>query len=363
MPTTDMLNFTVGPVMTDDALLAIGAEQVPYFRTPEFSLLMKENEARMLTFAGAPRASRAVFLTGSGTAAMEASVMNTLTEQDRVLVVNGGSFGQRFVELLTIHRVPFTELRMETGRALREADLLPYDGAGYTAFVINAHETSTGVLYDMELVGSFCRRNGLFLLVDAISAFLADDIDMERMGIDVLLTGSQKALACAPGVSIVVLSPRAIERTMGGEVRSLYLDLKAALRDGERGQTPFTPAVGILRQIHARLLSIEQTGGVAAERARITARAAYFRERIAKLPFAIAAEHPSSAVTALRPTNGMSAYEIFTTLKDSYGMWVCPNGGALRDTLFRVGHIGALTLADYDRLLDALRALCQTQTP
>ena len=98
-----MLNFTVGPVQANAEILAIGAEQVPYFRTEEFSQLMLENEKLIKSFVNAPASARAVFITGSGTASMEATVINTLTKNDKALVVNGGSFGSRFVELLKIH--------------------------------------------------------------------------------------------------------------------------------------------------------------------------------------------------------------------------------------------------------------------
>lgn len=94
-----MINFAVGPVQMDEEIRALGAEEVPYFRTPEFSAIMKENERLMKQFTGAPEDARAVFLTGSGTAAMEAAVMNLFTECDRVLVVNGGSFGARFAKI------------------------------------------------------------------------------------------------------------------------------------------------------------------------------------------------------------------------------------------------------------------------
>ena len=111
-----MINFAVGPVQMDEEIRAIGAEEVPYFRTPEFSAIMKENERLMKQFTGAPEDARAVFLTGSGTAAMEAAVMNLFTERDRVLVVNGGSFGARFAKICEIHEVPHEEIRLESGR-------------------------------------------------------------------------------------------------------------------------------------------------------------------------------------------------------------------------------------------------------
>ena len=98
-----MLNFTVGPVMSSERVLAIGAEQVPYFRTPEFSSIMLENEKLVKRFAKADENSRVCFITGSGTASMEAAVMNLFTKEDKVLVIDGGSFGHRFVELCEIH--------------------------------------------------------------------------------------------------------------------------------------------------------------------------------------------------------------------------------------------------------------------
>ena len=111
-----MLNFTVGPVMSDDVVCAIGAEQVPYFRTPEFSAVMLENEKLMKKFAKAGNDARVVFITGSGTAAMEATVMNVFDRTDKILVVNGGSFGQRFVELCQIHEIPYEEIKLEKGK-------------------------------------------------------------------------------------------------------------------------------------------------------------------------------------------------------------------------------------------------------
>jgi aspartate aminotransferase-like enzyme len=139
-------------------------------------------------------------------------------------------------------------------------------------------------------------------------------------------------------------------------VRSLYFDLKSALKNGERGQTPFTPAVGTLLQIHARLKAIEAAGGVEAETEKIASLAAAFRSQIADLPLDICSESMSNAVTPLM-TRNCSAHEIFTILKDEYGIWVCPNGGEYKDKIFRVGHIGELTAGDYQVLVDALRDL------
>lgn len=352
-----MLNFTVGPVQSSAVVRDIGAESVPYFRTAEFSGIMLENERLIKEFVNAPEGSRVVFITGSGTASMEAAVMNVLTSEDRALVVNGGSFGQRFCKICDIHNVPYDEIRLETGRQLRLRDIETV-AAGkkkHTAFLVNKHETSTGVHYDMRLISEYCKKNELLLIVDNISSFLCDDFDMAGLGADAMITGSQKALACPPGVSIIVLSPRALAIVEKNNPRSLYFDLKDALKNQARGQTPFTPAVQILLQINARLKAISESGGVAEEVERAKCFAEYFRNGIMGLPLEIVSESLSNAVTPLHPTNGASAYDIFLKLKDEYGIWVCPNGGDLKDEIFRVGHMGDLNFEDYDRLLAALK--------
>lgn len=349
-----MINFTVGPVQASDEVRKIGQEQVPYFRTPEFSKLMLENEEMMKEFSKADEKSKVVFITGSGTAAMEAVIMNTLTEKDKALIVNGGSFGQRFVELCELHEIPYSEIKLETGKTLTSTELEKYNCKEYSAFIVNVHETSTGVYYDMDMISEFCKRNKLFLIVDAISSFLADPFDMKKLNVDVMITGSQKALACPPGISIIVMSENAIKRVEQINAKCLYLNLKAALKNAERGQTPFTPAVGILRQINCRLKEIKKEGGVQKETEKISKIAEDFRSKIQQLPFEIVSDNMSNAVTPLHPTSA-SAYDIFMMLKDEYGIWVCPNGGKLKDDVFRVGHIGNLSVEDNNKLIEALK--------
>ena len=348
-----MINFTVGPVQSAECVKRIGAEDVPYFRTPEFSAIMLENERLIKKFSCAPEGARVAFITGSGTASMEAAVMNCFTSDDLVMVVNGGSFGQRFVDLVKLHNIPYIEVKMEYGQAATREMLETAYREGVTGFLINMHETSTGVLYDMDMVGAFCKQNGLFLVVDAISAFLADSFDMQAVGADIMIAGSQKAIACPPGVSVIVLSPEAVERVNNAKAKCLYLDLKNALKNGERGQTPFTPAVGTLLQMHARLQEIDASGGVESEIKRTKLLAEDFRARIRDLPFRIPTHSLSNAVTPIYPLS-VSAYDIFTVLKDEYGIWVCPNGGELAEKIFRVGHIGNLTVDENMQLVNAL---------
>lgn len=349
-----MLNFTVGPVMCSDEVCAVGGEQVPYFRTPEFSTIMFENEQLMLKFAKAPEGSKAAFMTNSSTGSMEAVVMNCFNGSDNVLVIDGGSFGHRFVELCEIHEIPHTVLKLNHGQKLTKEHLYEYDGQDFTGLLVNIDETSTGVLYDSEMIGEFCRKNGIFYVCDCVSAFLADPFDMAHCGADVMITGSQKVLACPPGISIIILAPRAVERVKNTKVKSMYFDLADVLKNMERGQTPFTPAVGILRQINTRLKEIEAAGGADVEIERVASQAADFRTKVKELPFEFVSESPANGVTPVHPINA-DAYKIFEILKDEYNIWICPNGGDMKSTIFRVGHIGYLNHEDNATLINALK--------
>lgn len=155
-----MLNFTVGPVMSSELVRQIGAEQIPYFRTPEFSSVMKENENLVLRYSRAPEGSRAVFLTCSGTGSMEAVVMNCFDRTDKLLVIDGGSFGHRFAELCRIHEIPFEPLQLAPGQALSEELLYSYDGRDFTGLLVNIDETSTGCSMTPPCSGNSAGKTG-----------------------------------------------------------------------------------------------------------------------------------------------------------------------------------------------------------
>lgn len=355
-----MINFTVGPVQMDEESRNLGSEQIPYFRTSEFSALMKENESFLCKFFDAPENSRVVFMTGSGTASMEGGVMNFFTSEDKVLVVNGGSFGHRLCEICEIHGISFTQIKLGYGKPLTVEHLAQFEGKGYTGFLVQLCETSTGVLFDMELIGDFCARNGIFLFVDAVSGFMADEFSMKKMHVNAAITGSQKALALPPSMSFTVMDEKAVKRAEKINVHSLYFNYPMYLKDGERGQTPFTPAVGTLIQLHEKLKRIEAAGGIERQNEIAQERAAYFRNAIKDLPLRMFTEtkDSSNCVTALCPTKeGVNAHRIFEILKDEYKIWICPNAGDMAEKVFRVGHIGSITNEEIDALVRAFKDL------
>ncbi|MFZ0338688.1 MAG: aminotransferase class V-fold PLP-dependent enzyme [Terracidiphilus sp.] len=348
--------FTVGPVEMHPEALRIGGEQPPYFRTEEFSQIVLKCELMMCELAGAPAGSRMILLTSSGSGGMEAAVINAVGPEDRVLIIVGGGFGERFCDICKANGIPYDALRLEAGRSLTPQQIGALRLSRYRALLVNAHETTTGVLYDIERLGKACTLAGTYFIVDAISAFLCDPINMTAMGIDTLLTSSQKGLALAPGLSILLLGPRSIELAKRRTVHSLYFNFSSYLADGERGQTPFTPAVTVILQLHERLSSIRRQGA-AQMTARCSRLARHFRGAIGNLPLRMFPDSPSNALTALTPVGPVSAYAIYRELKTRFGLVVTPSGGKFKDTLFRVGHMGNVSEPDLDALASALKEI------
>ena len=346
--------FTLGPVEMFDRTFEIAKNQVPYFRTPEFSAVVLECEGLLKKFANAGEGAKCVFLTCSGTGAMEATVMNCFDENDKLLVIDGGSFGHRFTQLCEIHGVPFDAIKLPYGKALTKEDVYAFDGKGYTGLLVNIDETSTGQLYDAKMLSEFCKKNGMIFVVDAISSFLADPIDMDALGIDALIFSSQKSLALAPGLSIVLLSKRMYEeRVKDKKVKSMYLDFNSHIENGKRGQTPFTPAVRLIYELQDMLRFIDETG-LENKLNHMKEVAEDFRSRLDGTGLTLPDYPLSNAVTPLYFPDG-NAYEVYETLKKEYDVFVTPNGGDLAKTVIRVGHLGNHTVEDNIMLIDLFK--------
>ncbi|HHH19239.1 MAG TPA: alanine--glyoxylate aminotransferase family protein [Campylobacterales bacterium] len=346
----DYYIFTPGPVKMSEEIMAVGAKQTPYFRNCEFSDVTYACEKGLIEMVNAPEGSRVIFLTASGTAGMESVVTNLLTKDDRALVVHGGGFGGRFVDICATHDVPHYDFKVQDTNLSDIETLAPKEE--FTSLIVNAHETSVGHLYDLDAMGAYAKKHDLLFIVDAISMLVTDPIDMSAQNIDVVIASSQKGLALPPGLTMVILSPRALEKVQ--EVKGLYFNFKDYLRNGERGQTPYTPAVTIMLQLQARLEQIERRGGVEQSINSAKAIAEYFRESIKDLPLKAYTEFMPNAMTTLTPTDGKSAMDIVNDLEAQYKVMVCPNGGAQRDIIFRVSHMGEMTRAYTDVLIKAL---------
>lgn len=349
----DMTLFTVGPVQMYPETLRIEGTQQPYFRTPEFSTIMKEIERDFLQTIFAPEGTCFFAMTCSGTGAMDAAVSNILNEKDKVLIINGGSFGNRFAELCVHYHIPFDSYTIPFRKKFDKAEFERFSQGQYSALLVNACETSTGQKYDLDYLGEFCRKHEMLFIVDAVSAYLADSINMSKQGIDVFLTASQKALALSPGLALVALSQHAKERLKNNKNASYYFNFETYLENQKRGQPPFTSAVGTVLALHQRLKSIVDQGVTSVNREHAQ-RAAYFRTCLESLPVELPDIPLSNCCTpVLFPKQNASI--IYEELRKKYGLVLTPSGGHWKDLQLRVGHLGALTLQDYDYLTEILK--------
>lgn len=348
--------FTVGPVQMYERTQEISAMQLPYFRTEEFSKINYRIADNLKKCMHTSKASKVALLTASGTAAMEAAVCNIFNEKDKLLVLVGGGFGKRFVDICDKYKYQTEVLQLELGKVPTKEQLDSYRNKGITGVLVNIHETSTGVLYDGKMLGEFCKEIGAIFVVDAISSFLADEYKMDDWNIDATIISSQKALALHPGMAAVVVNTRTYERIMNNKTTHYYLDMKEYFENMERGQTPFTTAVGITLQLDDRLTQILATG-VDQVTASIKKLAEDFREKVKRLPFCIPSERLSNAMTPIQLMDKENATAVFETLKNEYHLVVNPCGGVQKEKILRIGHIGNLTVEDNTKLIQAFHEL------
>jgi aspartate aminotransferase-like enzyme len=350
--------FTPGPIAMDAETISIGGIQAQYFRTPDFSKIMLECMDMLLNVLDALRDTRMIFLTASGTAAMEASVMNLFTPNDKILIINGGNFGKRFKQICTIHRIPFESIDIEWNEAFNPEILNQYENRGITGLLVNMCETSTGQLYPIDIISDFCKRNHVCLVVDAISAFLCDPFSMKEIGADVVIISSQKGLALHPGMSFVAINKETFEeRCVKNDVRSLYFKFTDYYPEILRGQTEYTPAIGIVNQLHDKLNRILKNG-VDTYVNHCAYLAKYFREKLHSLNSLTSVDYPlSNCVTPVMCAKN-NARQIVASLRDDYGVYVVPAAGDLADSMFRVAHMSQqLSKQDVDDLIKLLQLI------
>ncbi len=350
-----MTQFIVGPVELYESTRNVYQKDFTYFRTTEYGDMVKETLAKLNKMMGNSVENSLIYLTASGTAAMEAVIENCCFPSDKALVINGGTFGRRFCELLEYHNVNFSQIKLEWGEALTAEHLAKYDNQGYTMLFVNLHETSTGQLYDIKMLSDFCKRNNLLLVVDAISTFLCEEYDMEKYGIDVTIASSQKGLCISPGLSFISFSQRMLDRINNKEKTvSKYFDFKDYFKNITRGQTPYTPAVFIMYELADMLELIEKEGGVNARLASIREKCEYFRKRAKEIGLKIPSSYPLSQMLTPLMFEDVKASEVLQILRERYYLYVNPCGGDLADKLCRVSHIGNTTIEDFENLINKL---------
>ncbi|MBO6036499.1 MAG: alanine--glyoxylate aminotransferase family protein [Acetobacter sp.] len=346
--------FTIGPVEFYQSTKEVRLKPFVHFRTDEYAAIVKESLQKLSKFLGNSVPNSLIYLSVSGTGAMEACVENCVTQDDKCLVINGGAFGHRFCDLLQYHRRQFNAINLKWDESLTCQHLQPHENKHYTLLFVNLCETYTGQLYDIQMLSDFCKRNRMMFVVDAISTFLADPYHMERYGVDVTIISSQKGLCLSPGMSFVSLSQRMLDKVeKAPSPLTKYFNFKDYLQDIQRGQTPYTPPVLVMYELQDMLKWIEQEGGLEGWLDRVQEKALYFRQKAKQLGFCMPNYPFSNVLTPLYFADA-TALKIVCVLKDKYRIFVNPCGGYLAQFLLRVTHIGNTTLADIDDFFEKL---------
>ncbi len=349
-----MKQFIVGPVEMYPSTKHVLEKGYTYFRTEEYGNMVKKCLKKVSEYLGNSTENSLIYLAASGTGAMDAVVDNCMTQNDKALVINGGSFGHRFCELLKWHNVPFEAINLNWDETLTENHLQQYENKNFNTLFVNIDETQTGQLYDIKMLSDFCKRNNMFLVVDAISSFLADEYDMEKYGIDVTIISSQKGLCLSAGMSLVSFSKRMIEKINSNPLpKSYYFNFRDYFRNIERGQTPYTPAVTTMYELNDMIELIENAGGKDAWIKKVTDKCIYFRKKAAELGLKIP-EYPKSNTLTPLYFDDVNAGEVVKILREKYQICVNPCGGEMSNKMLRVAHIGNTTIQDIDILLEKL---------
>ncbi|MGH7803578.1 MAG: pyridoxal-phosphate-dependent aminotransferase family protein [Candidatus Binatia bacterium] len=326
------------PVPTEVALRM--AEPMIHHRTPQFSAEFADVRERLKRLFGTAR--DVLMLASSGTGAMEAAVVNLLSAGDRVIVVNGGKFGDRWTKLGATYGIKVEEIKVEWGEAVHvevvAAALESFPDA--KAVFVQASETSTTAVHPIEEIAKLTRRTDALLVVDGITAVGVYDLPMDRWGIDVLITGSQKALMLPPGLALIALSERAWKRAEGKHLPAFYFDLKRERKNHADNTTAWTPAVSLILGLQKVLQMLEEETyeKVYARHARL---AAATRAAVQALGLKLLAPNaPSPATTGFFVPEAVDGGKFVKYLRDKMGITFAGGQDHLKGKIVRVAHIG-----------------------
>ncbi len=346
-----------GPTPLPDEVLEAMNRQMINHRGAEFRAIMQDVTER-LQHCFQTEGDVLVF-PGSGTGGLEAAIANIFSPGDTVISMPVGAFGERFAEIaerfyLDVWRVP-----SPWGQA---ANLEQLESAlcsmPWTKAVLIAHnETSTGVQSDIEAAVRIAHKYGALVVVDAISSMGAVDIPVDRWGVDVAITASQKAWQAAPGLTMLSVSEAAWRAHAKAKLPRFYWDFTEAKRYLQRWETPYTPAVSLLYGLQTSLHLIMEEGlpNVFARHERIRDQVRAGARQIGFKPFA-PDQIASRTVTALYAPEGQSARDIVTAMRER-GVIVAGGQGKYEHTALRIGHMGFVSAEDVDVVLEELEAV------
>lgn len=343
-----------GPTPVPSRVRLAMAQPMFHHRTPQFSALFGEVRAQLRELFQTEQ--DVLMLAASGTGAMEAAVNNCFAPGDEVVVVNGGKFGERWTKLANTFGLKPVEITVEWGRAVRpeqvEQALAEHPQA--KGVLVQASETSTTAVHPIRELAAITRRRDALLVVDGITAVGVYDIPMDQWGVDVLITGSQKALMLPPGLAVLALSARAWARVEETQQPRFYFDLPRERTNQAKNTTAWTPAISLVIGLHESLRMMQEEGY-----ANVYAR----HERLARATRAgaealglrlVAPDNPSPAVTGLYVPEGIDGSKLFAYLRDKMRVVFAGGQDQLKGRIIRIAHLGYIGAFDTITALAAL---------
>jgi aspartate aminotransferase-like enzyme len=342
--------FTPGPTPVPPAVLAAMAEPMVHHRGPDFRLVYERALSRLQEVFRTR--SQVLLFAASGTGAMDSAVSNLTVPGQRVAVVTAGAFGERWVAICEQYGLDVQRIAYEWGEIPNADEVASAVAESGAQIVYCTHsETSTGVVSDVQSLKAAV--GDVILVVDAISSLGAVPLDTDAWGIDVVLSGSQKALMCPPGLAMASVADPLWENLP--QARAFYFDWRRTRKAQEAFDAAFTPAVSLIRGLDVALGMIADAGLEAAfERHTRLGRAARAGIKAMGLELFSPDDDSSSVVTVARVPDGVDGIELLRHLRDRHGVTLAPGQGGLKGKIFRIGHIGWFDVFDIAAALAAV---------
>ena len=353
----DILLMLPGPTTVHPRVLSAMSQAVVNHRSAKYGAILTETTELMSKVFQTP--NKSYLLTGSGTAAMEAGVANTVAPGEKILNVVGGKFGERLYKISQTHGIEAKELAVEWGTAVDPnaiAEALDEDEDIKAVTVIH-NETSTGVAAPIEEIGKVMKNYDALYIVDTVSSLAGDEVNVEKFGIDVCFTGSQKCLAAPPGMAAITLSDDAWAAVDKVETNTFYLDLKAARKSGDKvpPETPYTPSVSLTYAMNEALKMVMEEG-LENRVARHHKAAKASVEAVKALGLELFADEAvsSATVTAVKMPEGITDSDFRGTTRDKYGVELAGGQDHLKGNIFRIGHMGNISYKELTQTFAAI---------
>ncbi len=356
----DKLNLMIpGPTPVPENVLSCMSKHPIGHRSGDFQEIVKKTTEQLKWLH--QTTADVLTITGSGTAAMEAGIINTLSKGDQVICGENGKFGERWVKVAKAYGLDVKVVKADWGQPLDPNEfkrLLEEDRDEKIKAVILTHsETSTGVINDLKTINKEVKSNSKAITIaDCVTSLGACNIPMDEWGIDVIASGSQKGYMIPPGLSFVAMSKRAWEANKQSNLPKFYLDLKQYLKTANKNSNPFTPAINLYFALEASLTMMQKEGlnNIFARHARHQ-KATQEGIKAMGLNLFTKESFGSPAITAVEPKN-IDAETIRKIIKNDFDILLAGGQDHLKGKIFRIGHLGFVNDRDIISVISALES-------